>query len=175
VSATLQPPAATSSRVVRQFDDGLQIVTYDAAHRGAFKRLNVAWLTRYFRVEPIDEQVLSQPESEILAPGGEILFALLAGEVVGTAALKAEGSAEYELTKMAVDERWQGRGYGKRLLEAACDLAQARGASRVVLYSQRGLKTAVGMYFKYGFMELPLTDARYSRCDIKMERVFRPK
>ena len=28
------------------------------------------------------------------------------------------------------------------------------------------------MYFKYGFKELPLNDARYSRCDIKMERIL---
>jgi hypothetical protein len=28
------------------------------------------------------------------------------------------------------------------------------------------------MYFKYGFTEAPLNDARYSRCDIKMERVL---
>jgi hypothetical protein len=28
------------------------------------------------------------------------------------------------------------------------------------------------MYAKYGFVEMPLTDKRYSRCDIKMERVL---
>jgi GNAT superfamily N-acetyltransferase len=152
------------SRVVARFDDGLQIVTYDPA--------NVAWLTRYFRVEPIDERVLGLPELEILEPGGEILFALLDGVVVGTVALKSESAGDFELTKMAVDERMHGHGYGKRLLDAACTLARARGAHRVILYSQRSLQPAVSMYFKYGFTELPLTDARYSRCDIKMERVF---
>jgi ribosomal protein S18 acetylase RimI-like enzyme len=89
---------------------------------------------------------------------------------VGTVALKAEGHDAFELTKMAVDERHQGKGYGKRLLEAACSLARERGAKRVFLYSQRGLRAAVSMYFKYGFSETPLNDARYSRCDIKMER-----
>jgi GNAT superfamily N-acetyltransferase len=160
------------SRVVARFDDGLQIVTYDPAYRDEFRRLNVAWLTRYFRVEPIDERVLGLPELEILEPGGEILFALLDGVVVGTVALKSESAGDFELTKMAVDERMHGHGYGKRLLDAACTLARARGAHRVILYSQRSLQPAVSMYFKYGFTELPLTDARYSRCDIKMERVF---
>ncbi len=171
ITVTLKPPDVSPSRVVARFDDGLQIVTFDAAYRDDFRRLNVAWLTRYFRVEPIDERVLGFPEAEILAPGGEILFALLDGVVVGTVALKAE-AGDFELTKMAVDEPMHGRGYGKRLLEVACTLARALGARRVLLYSQRALQPAVQMYFKYGFTELPLTDARYSRCDIKMERVL---
>ena len=164
---------AQTPREVAKFDDGLTIVTFDPAHRDEFRRLNVAWLTRYFKVEPIDERVLGNPENEILAPGGEILFALMNGVVVGTVALKAEESGEFELTKMAVDERSQGRGFGKRLLEAACAVARLRGARRVILYSQRSLRTAIDMYSKYGFSELPLTDARYSRCDIKMERLLR--
>ena len=51
--------------VLRVYDDGLEIITFDARYRDDFKRLNVAWLQRYFRVEPIDEQVLSNPEREI--------------------------------------------------------------------------------------------------------------
>jgi ribosomal protein S18 acetylase RimI-like enzyme len=169
---TVDTSATKSTRVVAAFDDGVTIVTFDPAHRDEFRRLNVAWLTRYFKVEPIDERVLGNPEMEILEPGGEILFALVNGVVVGTVALKPEEGGEFELTKMAVDERAQGRGYGKRLLEAACAVARSRGARRVILYSQRSLRTAITMYLKYGFRELPLNDARYSRCDIKMERIF---
>ena len=172
MNAATAEHATLPSRILASYDDGLVIVTFDPAHRDEFRRLNIAWLTRYFRVEPIDERVLGNPETEILAPGGEILFALIDGAVVGTVALKAETDGAFELTKMAVDERCQGNGYGKRLLEAACALAKARGAERIILYSQRGLAAAVTMYFKYGFHELPLTDARYSRCDIKMERVL---
>lgn len=162
---TPRPP-----RTLRAFEDGLQIVTFDPAHRAEFKRLNVAWLERYFKVEPIDERVLGNPEAEILAPGGEILFAKIEDQVVGTVALKAEEAGGFELTKMAVDDLWKGKGYGKRLLDAACELAAQRGAKHVILYSQRSLQVAVNMYSKYGFVELPNIDARYARCDIKMER-----
>ena len=158
--------------VLRVYDDGLEIITFDARYRDDFKRLNVAWLQRYFRVEPIDEQVLSDPEREILAGGGEILFARLQGAIVGTVALKPESDASFELTKMAVDESWQGRGFGKRLLDIACERAKALGAPRVILYSQRSLKAAVTMYAKYGFTELPLIDARYSRCNVKMQKAL---
>lgn len=162
----------SSSRVLRTYDDGLRIITFDPRYRDAFRRLNVAWLTKYFAVEPIDERVLGNPETELLEPGGEILFALLDGEAVGTVALKPEHGGALELTKMAVDENWQGRGFGKRLLESACDLARELRAPRVVLYSQRGLEAAVTMYAKYGFVEVPLIDPRYARCDVKMERLL---
>lgn len=160
------------SRVLSDFSDGCQIVTFDSAYRDDFKQLNIAWLQRYFKVEPIDERVLSNPEAEILAPGGEIIFALVNGLVVGTVALKREAVDAFELTKMAVEERWQGRGYGKRLLVAACELAKLRGAQRVILYSQSALRPAITMYFANGFIELPMTDARYARCDIKMEKLL---
>jgi putative acetyltransferase len=159
-------------KVLRVYDDALEIITFDAKYRDDFKRLNVAWLERYFRVEPIDEQVLSNPEQEILAGGGEILFARLEGAIVGTVALKPENDGGFELTKMAVDESWQGRGFGKRLLDVACERAKALGAPRIILYSQRSLKAAVTMYAKYGFTEVPLIDARYSRCDVKMQKAL---
>ena len=63
--------------MVRRYANGLTVISFDPALRDEFRRLNVAWLERYFNVEPIDEQVLGDPEGEILAPGGEILFALL--------------------------------------------------------------------------------------------------
>lgn len=162
----------SSSIVLRSYEDGLEIIAFEPRYRSEFKRLNVAWLQRYFRVEPIDEQVLGNPEQEILRGGGAILFARVQDRIVGTVALKPEHDGVFELTKMAVDEDFQGRGFGKRLLDAACDHAKALGAPRVILYSQRSLKAAVTMYAKYGFVEMPLTDKRYSRCDIMMERVL---
>jgi GNAT superfamily N-acetyltransferase len=164
--------ALAPCRVLSDSADGCQIITFDPTYREDFKRLNMAWLQRHFKVEPIDERVLGNPEAEILAPGGEILFARVNDVVVGTVALKREAADVFELTKMAVDERWQGRGYGKRLLIAACDLAKQRGAQRLLLYSQVSLQPAVAMYLAHGFTQLPITDARYARCDIKMEKVL---
>lgn len=168
VRAELTP----ASTILRSYADSLEVITFERRYRDDFKRLNVAWLERYFRVEPIDEQVLSNPEREILKEGGAILFARLQEQIVGTVALKAEATGGFELTKMAVDEAYQGRGFGKRLLDVACEYAKALGAPQVILYSQRALQAAVTMYAKYGFVEMPLTDKRYARCDIKMQRAL---
>ena len=172
-AAVREHVASSPSRLLRRYEDGLQITTFDPQHREAFRELNLAWLRRYFKIEPIDEQVLGDPEGQILQRGGEVLYAKLDGTIVGTVALKSEADGTFELTKMAVDDAYQGRGFGKRLLDTACELARQRGAPKVILYSQRSLKAAVGMYFAYGFAELPLlNDTRYSRCDIKMEKVL---
>jgi GNAT superfamily N-acetyltransferase len=158
------------SNPIASYDDGMQIVPFDPALKDEFRRLNVAWLTRYFRVEPIDEQVLGNPEAEIIASGGEVLFARWNGLVVGTVALKSEQTGVFEVTKMAVDEPWQGRGFGRRLLEAAIHVARERGATNLILYSQRSLAAALHLYRRCGFVEIQLCgDQRYSRCDIKMQ------
>lgn len=158
------------SRVIAAYDDGVEVITYAPRHRDAFARLNIAWLEKYFKVEPIDEKVLSAPETHILEKGGEVLFLTLRGEVLGTVALKVEATGVFELTKMAVDERVQGKGYGQRLLAAALTLAKERGAHCVILFSQTSLAPAIAVYRKAGFVERVRSNPpRYERCDIEME------
>ena len=178
-TAAAAPVTVAPSRLLRTYVGGVQIVTFDSRYRDDFRRLNVAWLQRYFKVEPIDARVLGNPEAEVLARGGEILFALLHGpsgiEVVGTVGLRPEGTDAFELTKMAVDERHQGKGYGQFLLETALVVAAERGMQRVVLYSQLSLKPAIALYYKNGFVKSPEALGEvYSRCDIKMERRVDP-
>jgi GNAT superfamily N-acetyltransferase/putative intracellular protease/amidase len=149
-------------------DDSVEILPFHPLHRDHFRRLNLAWLERYFRVEPIDEHVLSHPEDELLTGGGAILFARIGSNIAGTVALKREDAASFELTKMAVAERWQGRGLGRMLLASACRLAAQRGAQRVILYSHTSLGAAIKLYREHGFSEQPLDSSRYLRSDIKM-------
>lgn len=151
-------------------DDQLEIIPFHPVHRAEFERLNRAWLERYFSIEPIDAQVLGDPEGEILEGGGQILFARLGGNIIGTVALKREDAATFELTKMAVDGQWQGRGFGRLLLNAACRLATESGARRVLLYSHRSLGAALKLYHEQGFVEHALDSSRYIRSNIKMVR-----
>jgi hypothetical protein len=47
---------------------GPKMVEFDAAYADNFRRLNLVWRERYFRVEPIDVAVLSYPEERIIKP-----------------------------------------------------------------------------------------------------------
>lgn len=146
----------------------VEIIPFEPRYREAFKRLNVAWLEKYFRVEPIDEEVLSDPETRILAPGGRILFARMEGEIVGTCALMPEGD-RFELTKMAVDEAFQGHGIGRRLLEAAIAEFKGLGGRELFLDSNSVLTTALRLYETSGFRHRPRSGAsHYERADVHM-------
>jgi ribosomal protein S18 acetylase RimI-like enzyme len=148
----------------------IRIIDYTKELQPRFEELNKAWLEEYFTVEPIDEWVLGNPEEAILKGGGRILFAQVGEAVIGTVAVRMLETGEYELTKMAVDKRYQGYGAGKMLCQAAIDAVLELGANRVILYSQTGLKAAIGIYRKLGFVEIPLEVGVYERSDIKMEK-----
>lgn len=149
--------------------DGLEIVEFQPEYAGAFHDLNIDWLERYFRVEPVDLRVLQNPEREIIAGGGSILFARSGQELVGTLALKHHGEGVFELTKMAVAPRAQGRGIGRRLLAAAVERFIALQGSRLYLESHSSLAPALYLYESVGFRHAPPPrPSEYRRADVYM-------
>lgn len=151
----------------------VRIVAYAPEHRSAFRDLNLEWIAAFFEVEPEDRRVLDDPETHILAPGGAILVALDGDDPVGTGALIPTEPHEYELAKMAVTPRAQGRGVGRRLCAALIALARARGAHRVELVSHRSLAPALALYRSLGFREISLGPVAYQRANIRMELPLR--
>lgn len=147
------------------------IIEFSERQKDAFKTLNEEWLKKYFTVEPIDATLLSEPRKEILDKGGKIFYAVLDGNIVGTVAFLNEGNGVFELGKMAVTEKHQGAGIGKKLLEHALRFAKESGMKKVILYSHTSLKSAIHLYKKFGFVEVPLDTGHYQRSDIKMERI----
>lgn len=148
----------------------LSIVEFEPVHAGAFKALNVAWISKSFVMEESDTIVLNDPYEHILKGGGAILIAVYKNEFVGTCALINEGHGDYELTKMAVDERLRGLKIGYHLGVATLEKAKILGAKKVILHSNRkGSAAAIELYRKLGFKEIPLGNAPWARADIKME------
>ncbi|MDC0872582.1 GNAT family N-acetyltransferase [Flavobacteriaceae bacterium] len=146
---------------------------YIAEDATTFKALNVEWLELYFEVEPIDERVLSNPQTEILDPGGHILMAELGGKTMGTFAFIKKGEGLYEFSKMAIDPKHRGLGYGNIMMQFAIAFAEKHHWDKIILYSSTILKNALHLYHKYGFIEVPMEpDIIYSRGNIKMELNF---
>lgn len=144
----------------------LQIVDYTPADVGAFRALNHEWITRYFELEAIDNQVLDNPESYILAKGGHILMAHCQGRAVATCALLKISNTVYELGKMAVTPAMQGKKIGQQLVTAAISKARESGATKLILLSHRSLVAALYLYQKMGFRQVPTTPSEYKRADI---------
>jgi DNA-binding MarR family transcriptional regulator/ribosomal protein S18 acetylase RimI-like enzyme len=164
LAATIVARAAAHGR------DALRILPFASELRTHFYRLNEAWLRKYFYVEAIDHRVLSNPESEILAPGGAILFAKLGEDIVGTCALLRESEGVYELTKMGVDETCQGLGIGRALLEGAIVEFRRREGRTLFLETNSKLTPAIRLYESMGFEHQPALkpDSHYARADVYM-------
>lgn len=149
----------------------LTIIDYQPRHQASFEQLNRQWIEKYFWMEPIDFEVLKDPEEHILKHGGKILMALYKHDVVGTVALKFIDRNTYEFTKMAVNEKYQGLKIGFALTEQAIEEAKQLGATSIILYSNTKLLPAISLYKKVGFKEIPL-DGPYKRSDIKMRLIL---
>ncbi|QLE02977.1 GNAT family N-acetyltransferase [Galbibacter sp. BG1] len=147
----------------------IEIVPFQPQNAKIFKDLNVAWLEKFFVVEPHDEEVLTNCKKNIIDAGGYIYFAKVENTLVGCFAYLKIEDGVYELTKMAVDPKFQGKGIGQELLKFAIDLALKNKFKQVLLYSNRKLENAIYLYRKFGFVEIPLEkDNPYQRADIKM-------
>ena len=151
----------------------IEIVAYQPEHQPWFEKLNRDWIENFFWMEPLDFEVLQNPETHILKTGGFLFMALYQKEVAGTVALKFVEPGVYEFTKMAVDERFRGKKVGEILSNVAIVKAKENGAKKIILYSNTKLNAAINLYRKLGFIEIPL-DGPYKRSDIKMELKLTP-
>ncbi len=150
----------------------VEIVDFTAFHTEDVMRLNVEWLEKYFVVEPIDFERLSNPEKYVISQGGKIYVAIAEGEVVGTVALLKADDTAYEISKMAVTDKAKGMGIGKMLMQKCMDEAQTMQLQKVFLFSNTILEAAIKMYRKFGFVEVPIGDTVYKRTNIKMEFIL---
>jgi ribosomal protein S18 acetylase RimI-like enzyme len=150
--------------------DGIRIEPFRPELAPDFRRLNLDWIERLFKVEAADRKVLDDPERAIVARGGMIFFALDGDAVVGTVAMVRETDGRYELAKMAVATTHQRRGIGEMLGSAGVRWAAEQGGRLVFLQSNTRLHNALRLYERLGFRRAADPHAtEYARCDIYME------
>ncbi len=154
-------------------DFDVEIVPFRSELAIHFKQLNLAWVSRYFEVEPSDEKMLGNPQQYIIDKGGYIFFAQAADEIVGTFALLKVDQGIYELSKMAVAEAYQGKRIGNAMLGFCLKEARNLGATKLMLFSNTMLEPAIHLYRKFGFVQVPMLHSEYKRSNIKMEIDFK--
>lgn len=152
----------------------VKIEAYDPKYKEAFKALNEEWIKSFFVMETGDYKLLDNPEEHIISKGGHIVFALLNDEVVGTCALvKSEAPLTYELSKMAVSPKAQGKKIGYLLGRSLINKAKELNAEKVFLETNSVLVPAIKLYEKLGFKHMPVEHSAYDRCDTQMELSFK--
>jgi DNA-binding MarR family transcriptional regulator/GNAT superfamily N-acetyltransferase len=161
----------TDEKKLRE-SEAVTIIDYRSEYKVAFKALNEAWISKYFKMEASDYKYLDHPEENIIEKGGQILFALYNGEPVGTCALVPMKEQTVELAKMAVADEAKGKGIGYLLGLAAIQKAKEMGANRIYLESNTMLKPAITLYQKLGFKRVVGEPSPYERSNIQMEIVL---
>lgn len=160
----------SDQKKIRESKD-VKIVEYKPEYQDAFKALNVEWISTYFEMEEADYKALDNPEEYILNKGGKILVALYENEPVGVCALIKMDNPDYdfEMAKMAVSPKAQGKNIGWLLGRAIAAKAKELGAKKIYLESNTILKPAINLYYKLGFEKVFGLETPYKRCNIQME------
>ena len=149
---------------------------YVPKYKKAFRDLNYEWISKYFKIEDKDRKLLENPEREIIKKGGFILFAEYENEIAGTAAIIKHGEKEYELAKMAVTEKAQGKQIGKKIALAAIDRVKSLNAETLFLETNSSLLPAMNLYKKLGFQEVEMKrKSDYERATLRMELDLKKK
>jgi len=91
------------------------------------------------------------------------------GKIIASSAICRMSDKQCELRKMYLLKEYQGKGFGKLLLEASLKKAMELGYEEIILESNKVLQTANAMYRNYGFEEfIPVHLS--NRCDYAMRK-----
>lgn len=163
---------ASSTTVPNLREQTVVVRTYQEGDAAAFQSLNEKWILQDFgNLEPEDLLTLRNPETYVLARGGQVFMATQGTRTVGCCALLAAGDGVYELAKMTVVDNCRGQGVGRQLLNFAVDAARSMGARSIFLGSNTKLIPALRLYESFGFRHVPpeqLPPSPYQRANVHM-------
>ncbi|PGL72209.1 helix-turn-helix domain-containing GNAT family N-acetyltransferase [Bacillus sp. AFS055030] len=83
--------------------------------------------------------------------GGELWVAEVNGEIVGSIAITKSNESVAQLRWFVLDEKYQGLGIGKKLIETALNFCNENQFENVFLWTVSTLETARYLYKKYNF------------------------
>jgi len=149
----------------------MDIKRNDLAALPRFAALNAEWIEDMHHLEESDKLMVAHPE--IYTQNGNHVFTVHIGdEVAGACALKKHEDGRYELTKMAVDTKFRGRGIGQHIMEAVESYAKTGlGLDYLFLLSNTRNEAALRLYARNGWtVNHTGPHPVYQRANIGMEK-----
>lgn len=99
-----------------------------------------------------EHYLLASMAEFVLADDGSGLWVALDGdEIIGAIAIVKAEDHTAQLRWFIIDEQYQGRGIGRRLMDTAMRFCRERGYSHVFLWTLKMLVAARHLYEQYGF------------------------
>jgi putative acetyltransferase len=146
----------------------LEIKKYEAIYHQQFKEISLNWLQAYDLYETADDDLLDNPQ-KYLDKGGHIFLAHCNNEIVGTVSLIPVNNEEFEIMKLGVMDDYKGLGIGRKLMQLCIAICKEKKVKLITLETSSKLKSAIKMYFKFGFVDVEVTASCYESADVKME------
>jgi len=149
----------------------MEIRRNDKSALPRFAALNAAWIKELHHMEESDKKMVAHPELYI-KNGNHVFSAHIDGDVAGAVALKKHEDGRYELTKMAVDPKFQARGVGQHLMTAIETYAKDElGLDYLFLLSNTKNAAALRLYERNGWtVNHRGPHPVYARANIGMEK-----
>ncbi len=132
---------------------GLIIRPFAPADQAAARRLILAGLGEHFgHVDELLNPDLADIQATYIGPGHLFVVAWLAGERVGTGALRI-AVREGELVRISVSPAQRRRGIGQAIVADLIDQARQRGLPRLLVETNYDWYDAINLYQRFGFTE----------------------
>ena len=140
----------------------MRVIPFEPQYKPDFIEMNEAWISEMFRLEPEDQRLLNEVESEI-ARGAQIFFAI--DEETSRAAsccmVAPFNDHEWEIEKFATRKEFARRGAGTAVLLACIEYAKRKGCKKLLIVSNTKCEQALRLYRKTGFKEIPVDKERF--------------
>lgn len=109
---------------------------------------------KYLELQNYDRE-LEHLEVKYGPPAGRLYLALCGGVPAGCAGLRRLDGSSCEIKRLYVRPQFRGRQIGDRLVKQVVEDAKGIGYSHVMLDTFPFLETAIRLYQKHGFYEIP--------------------
>ncbi len=139
----------------------MNVVPYSPQYRDDFIKLNTAWISEMFEMEPEDERELANIDG-YLDGGGEVFFALDDdGAVMACCLIGPREDGDWEIMKFAARGMYTGTGAGSACLRACINHAREKGVERIIIVTNSACEAAIHLYRKFGFTEMPVDKEKF--------------
>ncbi len=139
----------------RQVED-IKIMHYDSEYKSQFKSLMLSWLIDNYDSDILDVGLLNYPEKKIVKNGDLILLVKVNDQIVGTIVTQGKEKATTNILYLVVDENWQKRELGKKLLLEAINRLGAEGVKTIQVMLDRKFTHAAKLFKSNGFVSKTL-------------------
>jgi DNA-binding MarR family transcriptional regulator/GNAT superfamily N-acetyltransferase len=130
----------------------IEIRPLTSSDKEAYKNLILKWLIDFQVTQIADEDLINRPEIVVRQKGAIILLAKIRNESVGTIVAQINKNGNAEILYLVVDEKWQKRQIGKKLLKKAMQQLNAYTINTVDIHLDRRFSHAIKLFKEEGFV-----------------------